>query len=334
MDTTYNAKGKFIDQVLTELHSHFNIDEINIISNIMLSNLNNYDMSKKCTDIVVYQNKAQQILNMFTATKKIEGRSDGTLRLYRHIIQEMFQIIGKDIDDIYVGDLRCYLAKKRMDGCSARTTSSYRSALLSFFNWAHNESLISHNPTVNLGVIKYKRDVKLPFTNIELQSLREHCTNTRDRAIIELLLASGGRISEILNAKLSDIDLKEMELKVLGKGNKERIVYFDSVTAMWIQRYLKTRTDDIDLLFINRFNNLLTPNAFRMKLSKVAKSANVTNVHPHRFRDTFATTFIRRGMNVQTVSRLLGHVSLNTTMGYVYMDDAGLKRTYKQFAAE
>ena len=128
------------------------------------------------------------------------------------------------------------------------------------------------------------------------------------------------------------INISSCECKVLGKGNKERKVYFDSVTAMFLTKYLDSRTDDNEALFIGKRSERLRPGGVRYILHQIGVLANVENVHPHRFRRTFATTRAARGMSIQEIAWLLGHEKLDTTMKYIEKNDEDIKYSYRKFS--
>lgn len=334
-----NIKNTLIREIQCELTNALTTENIKVVINTLTVHLSNYELSKKCTDIAIIETESEQIVKMFLATKKIEGKSDKTIDAYRRRLDELMRVVNKPLKDMTVFDMRMYLAYKQMNGCTERTASSYRSILVAFFNWAYGEKLIPDNPVLTLGVIKYNREIKKPFSNVELEQLRLTCKNVRDITIMEVFLATGCRVGELVKIKISDIDFANMEIKVIGKGNKQRIVYFDAVTAMWIKKYLATRSDQCPALFVGK--RAKNTNAFkpikegtvRFMLKGLEQSSGVENVHPHRFRRTLATTLIKREMSVQEVAAILGHSNINTTMTYVYMDNLSIRAAYNKRAA-
>ena len=129
-----------------------------------------------------------------------------------------------------------------------------------------------------------------------------------------------------------DIDFTNLECKVLGKGNKERTVYIDTVTAMLLRRYLKDRADLNIALFCGKGTERIAPGGVRAMLKKIGERAAVENVHPHRFRRTLATNLINRGMPIQEVASILGHDKIDTTMKYVFIDKNNVKSAYRKYA--
>ena len=150
--------------------------------------------------------------------------------------------------------------------------------------------------------------------------------------MLAFMLSTGCRISEMCQLNRDDVDLNTMECRVLGKGNKERIVFLDQVAAMLLREYLAQRTDDSPALFVGRLTNRLSPNGVRKMLSVISESSTVERVHPHKFRRTLATSLIRHGMPIQEVAAILGHDKLDTTMQYVIMDKTDVKNAYRRYA--
>lgn len=283
-------------------------------------------------DRIAFSNAAEDdFLQAFLDSKQIEGRSEKTLDHYEYILKRMFKAVGVPTGSITVYHLRSYMMQMRNDGISDRTLEGIRCVFSSFFGWLKKEKLITDNPCDNLGSIKHIKKIRLPFSDVEIELLKEHCPTDRDRALICFLLATGCRISEVCNLDIADVDFQSMECKVLGKGNKERTVFLDDVAAMQLKRYLSTRNDASPALFIGKGTERMTAGGVRFRLNTIAQRANVSNVHPHRFRRTLATNLIDRGMPIQEVASILGHENINTTMTYVCINKSNVKNAYKKY---
>ena len=272
-----------------------------------------------------------ELLDAYISAKTIEGRSPKTLDRYKYIITKMMKSINIPVRKISVFHIRTYLTKEKQRGLSDRTLEGTREVLSAFFGWLHREGLINSNPISNLGTIKYAKVTRLPYTQVDIEKLKESCNNDRDRAIISFLLSSGCRISEVCALNRTDIDFDNKQCTVLGKGNKERIVYIDDITVLHLKRYLNNREDEYEALFIGKNTKRLQPGGIRYMLKKVANRAEVSNTHPHRFRRTLATSLIDHGMPIQEVAIILGHDKLDTTMGYVYTDNKNVKNSYEKY---
>lgn len=271
-------------------------------------------------------------LNAFISAKGIEGRSAKTLERYKYIIGKFNMDVCIPTREVTVFHIRRYLTDMKARGISDGTLEGVREVFSSYFNWLQRENLIKNNPCANLGAIKCQRKVKQAYSEIDLDLLKSNCKRVRDKAIVCFLLSTGCRISEMTQLNRTDVDLKNRECKVLGKGNKERIVYLDAVTAMTISDYLNSRTDNSMALFIGKGTERLQPHGVRAMLKKLQEAAHIeTTVHPHRFRRTLATNLIHKGMPIQEVARILGHEKLDTTMKYVCIDDSDIKYSYNKY---
>ena len=163
--------------------------------------------------------------------------------------------------------------------------------------------------------------------------MRKSCRTLRDLALIDFLYSTGCRVSEVVRMDISDIDFERMECKVLGKGNKERIVYLTPVAAMNLQEYINSRDDCEDHLFDGRKGKRIGKNGIENIVKRIGKLAGVSKAHPHRFRRTLATNLMDRGMNIQDVAMILGHADLKTTQLYCYVNRNNVRTAYGKYAA-
>ncbi len=275
---------------------------------------------------------SMDLFDTWISALKIQGRSPKTIAAYTYIIKKMLNDLNTPIRNITVYHLRGWLTKEKERGISDQTLEDDRQTFSSMFNWLWREGLIEKNPVANIGAIKVQKKVREPYADIEIENLKAACATPRDIAIISFLLATGCRISEVTNLNHDQINFADREVVVLGKGNKERTVFFDAVTAMHLKRYLSTRTDDNPALFIGRRKERLQPGGVRHMLNVLAEKAGIEHVHPHKFRRTLATMLIAHGMSIQEVASILGHEKLDTTMKYVVLDKSTVKNNYRKYA--
>lgn len=287
-----------------------------------------FDVAQKETEAY----KSDDLLDAYIAAMKVQGRSGKTVERYTYIIRRMMESVKVNTRGITVYHLRQYLMKEKERGISDSTLEGIRQIFSAYFNWLQREGLISQNPTANLGSIKRQKKVKAIYSDVDIERLKYCCTSVRDRAIVAFLLSTGCRISEVTGLNRHDIDLVNLECTVLGKGNKERTVYLDSMTAMLLKEYMASRTDLYPALFIGRGTQRITPHGVRRMLVKLSETAKVEHVHPHKFRRTLATNLIRHGMPIQEVASILGHDKLDTTMQYVVLDKSDVKNSYRKYA--
>ena len=181
--------------------------------------------------------------------------------------------------------------------------------------------------------IKTVKVVKETYSSEVMQIIRDNCTHVRDIAIIDLLASTGMRVGELVLLNRFDIDFNNKECIVFGKGDKERRVYFDSTTKIHLIRYLNSRTDNNDALFVSKLKpyNRLQISGVEIVLRKLGKKIGVSRVHPHKFRRTLATNAIDKGMPVEQVQKLLGHTKIDTTMQYAMVDQNNVKNSYRKY---
>ena len=152
-------------------------------------------------------------------------------------------------------------------------------------------------------------------------------------AIVELLISTGIRVGELVNLNIDDVNFDERECVVFGKGESEREVYFDAKTKIHLLKYLETRKDKNPALFVSfkKPYNRLRINGVERRIRELGLESNIKNVHPHKFRRTMATNAIDKGMPIEQVQRLLGHVQIDTTMKYAMVNQNNVKISHKKF---
>jgi len=324
------AKQQFIKKIEQHMKESLTVSVMDELTDILNLELGNYEL--EFIGETNLDSDTEDFLDAFLSAKKLEGRSEKTIAHYEYILSRLFTKVSTPIREITVFHLRGYLANRKAQGISEKTLEGERTVFSSFFGWVHKEGLIKINPCANLSAIKCPKIVRLPFTDVELEKLRQACRNTRDKAIVFFLLATGCRVSEACALDREDIDFAHGECIVYGKGSKERPVFLDDVASMYLKRYLGERTDDSPALFVGKGTERMTPQGIRKMLCMAAARAGVENVHPHRFRRTLATNLIARGMPIQEVAAILGHDKLDTTMTYVYLNRDDVHNSYKRYA--
>lgn len=305
-----------------------------IVVSRMLKILNGYEVTKRCTEIATYDDANERILKRYCACLNIDGKSKKTIYAYYRTLVRFMDFIHKPIMEIGTYDIRFYLASEKERGISDSTMESTRVKISAFFGWMFDEEMIPKNPCRTIKSIKVPKMDRHAFSSVELDSLRNACAKSKERALIEVLASSGIRVSELTNLNISDIDFGTLSVQVRqGKGGKDRKTYINDVALVYLKKYLSTRSDNSVALFLNHNGSRMGSGGVRVILNTLGKRASVDNVHPHRFRRTFATGLAARGMAVQEIQRLLGHSNINTTMRYVQMDDSKVKASYLQYTA-
>lgn len=323
------AKQYLLKQVGNELNRVLTAQDLETVQEKLNAILGMFEVEGISENKV--DGETDDFLTAFLDAKEIEGRSKKTIEHYRYIINRALKEVNTPIRQITVFHLRSYLIQKKNEGIADKTLEGIRSVLCSFFGWLQKEGLLRENPCANLSPIKCAKKVRIPYSDVDIECLKEACLSNRDKAIISFLLSTGCRISEVCELNRNSIDFQAKECTVLGKGNKERTVFIDDVTSMLIQRYLDGRTDNSEALFSGKGTARMTPGGIRARLCSIAKKAGIQNVHPHRFRRTLATNLIGHGMPIQDVAVILGHDKLDTTMKYVYIDKTDVKNAYRKY---
>ena len=270
----------------------------------------------------------------FINAKHIEGCSEKTLRYYQKTIKTMLADVGKSANQITTDDLRKYLTDYQMQHKSSKVTiDNIRRILSSFFSWLEDEDFILKSPVRRIHKVKTAKVVKDTYTDEALELMRDSCTNTRDLAIIDLLASSGMRVGEMVMLNREDIDFNERECVVVGKGNKERLVYFDARTKIHLQNYLNERMDTNPALFVSLKvpHERLMIGGVETRLRELGKRLNLQKVHPHKFRRTLATSAIDKGMPIEQVQQLLGHQKIDTTMHYAMVKQQNVKLAHRKY---
>ena len=274
------------------------------------------------------------LLINFLASKHIEGCSERTILYYRSTIEKMLETINKRIEYITTDDLRKYLTDyKNSTNASKTTVDNVRRVLSSFFSWLEDEDYILKNPIRRIRKIKTRKVVKEVLSDENFEVLRDNCDNIRDLSMIELLNSTGIRVGELVNLNIDDVLFNERECVVLGKGDSERTVYFDAKTKIHLLKYLETRDDDNPALFVSfkKPYERLGINGVERRIRELGNDSNIKKVHPHKFRRTMATNAIDKGMPIEQVQKLLGHVQIDTTMQYAMVNQSNVKRAHRKY---
>jgi len=276
----------------------------------------------------------KNLLESFLSAKRIEGCSEKSLVYYGTTVQAMFANVDKPIREITTDDLRGYLSKYQQERSSSKVTiDNMRRIFSSFFGWLEDEDYILKSPVRRIHKVKTDKIIKDTFTDEGLEQLRDACEEVRDLAMIDLLASTGMRVGELVNLNREDVNFNERECVVFGKGNSERVVYFDARTKIHLRNYLDSRTDKNPAMFVSLTipRERLMIGGVETRLRELGNRAELQKVHPHKFRRTLATRAIDKGMPIEQVQKLLGHVKIDTTMGYAQVQQTNVKNSHRKF---
>ena len=275
-----------------------------------------------------------KLINLFIEAKHIEGCSDKSLNYYKNVIRKMLDAIKKSVKEIQTDDLRQYLTNYQNERKVSKVSiDNVRRILSSFYGWLEDENYILKSPVRRIHKVKTDICIKETYTDETLEVMRDNCKDLRDLAIIDLLSSTGMRIGEMVLLNRNDIDFNERECIVFGKGNKERLVYFDARTKIHLKNYLDNRTDSNDALFVSirKPYKRVTIGGVEARLRKFGEMLNIKKVHPHKFRRTLATIAIDKGMPIEQVQQLLGHKRIDTTLQYAMVKQSNIKMSHKRY---
>jgi site-specific recombinase XerD len=327
-------------------------DVILSITNEMEQSLTNYQMNKlKETLIISFERieitvkteeiqkqfelkENQRMVDIFISAKQVEGCSERTIKYYKEIIDRLIENVDKSIKHITTDDIRSYLSNyKEGSNCNAVTIDNIRRVFSSFFSWLEDEDYIVKSPVRRIHKVKTPTTVKETFTDENIEKMRDECNNIRNLALIELLISTGMRVGEIVKLNINDINFEERSCIVLGKGNKQREVYFDARTKIHLLQYINTRKDSNEALFVSMKSpyQRLSISGIELIIRKLGTTARINKTHPHKFRRTLATVAIDKGMPIEQVQKLLGHVKIETTMNYAMVSQTNVKISHRKY---
>lgn len=271
---------------------------------------------------------------LFLASKRVEGCSEKSLAYYKATIEAALGTIDKDIRHIETEDLRKYLTEYQQKKQSSKVTiDNIRRILSSFFSWLEDEDYILKSPARRIHRVKTSTTIKETYSDEALETMRDSCQNLRDLAILDMLASTGMRVGEMVRLNRSDIDFNERECVVFGKGDKERLAYFDARAKIHLQNYLASRADSEPALFVTLKApyNRLQIGGIETRLRELGKRLNITKVHPHKFRRTLATMAIDKGMPIEQLQQLLGHQRIDTTLKYAMVKQSNVKMAHRKY---
>lgn len=309
-----------------------------LLDNFQISELKHTLESVLCKYLDKYPDKNeisnQELLQKFLEAKRIEGCSEKTLIYYQKTIDRMLMNTGKEVTHIMTEDLRLYLTNyQKQNNLSRVTIDNVRRILSSFFSWLEDEEYLIKSPIRRIHKVKATSSIKDTYSDEDLEKMRDSCEKNRDLALIDILASTGMRVGELVRLNQADIDFNERECKVLGKGNKERIVYFDARTKIHLQEYLDSRNDDCEALFVTLKSpySRLTIGGVESRVREIGKRLNIDKVHPHKFRRTLATKAIDKGMPIEQLQQLLGHKRIDTTLQYAMVKQNNVKLAHQKY---
>ena len=318
-----------IATVLNEMSDVLSVSQLRTLQEVMIRNF-----SENVIDKSNITN--EEYIKLFLEAKLIEGCSDRTISYYRSTIEYFLFKLNKPVRQISTEAIRTYLIDyQKRNNCSKVTVDNIRRNISSFFSWLEEEDYILKSPMRRIHKIRTKKPVKEIITDEGIEKLRDGCKELRDLAMIDLLYSTGIRVGELVNLDITDVDFESRECKVFGKGDKERVVYFDAKTKIHLMEYISSRRDNETALFVslNAPHERLKISGVEIRLRRLGRSLNLDRIHPHKFRRTMATRAIDKGMPIEQVQKILGHSQIDTTMQYAIVNQSNVKVSHQKYMA-
>lgn len=331
-------KTEVISNITKDMEDSLTDYQLNKLKESLIINFEGVEFIIK-TDELKHQEELDENRNMiesFISSKQVEGCSSRTIKYYKEIIEKFVNVFDKSIKQISTNEIRTYLSNyKDNSSCSSITIDNIRRVLSSFFSWLEDEDYIIKSPVRRIHKIKTTVVVKEVLTDENLERLRDECENIRDLSLIELLISTGMRVGELVNLNVNSLNFEDRSCIVLGKGNKEREVYFDAKTKLHLKEYISKRNDSNEALFVSMRepHQRLSISGIELIIRTLGINSNINKVHPHKFRRTLATMAIDKGMPIEQVQKLLGHVKIETTMNYALVNQSNVKISHRRYIA-
>lgn len=325
-------KHKLMMEVMQQMLPYLDNAQLKQLRQVLEQTLYYYEMTS--TEVKQEEDDSNDLIMKFIAAKRIEGCSEKTLKYYQTTIDALVVSLGKNVRHILTEDLRAYLTEYQSKNRSSRVTiDNIRRILSSFFSWLEDEDYIVKSPVRRIHKVKTASSIKETYSDEDLEKMRDNCEELRDLAMIDMLASTGMRVGEMVLLNRGDINFLERECVVFGKGDKERIVYFDARSKLHLQEYLDSRTDTNPALFVTLRapHKRLQIGGIEHRLREMGKYLNISKVHPHKFRRTLATMAIDKGMPIEQLQRLLGHQRIDTTLQYAMVKQSNVKMAHKKY---
>lgn len=341
-----NEKENLINQLVIRLADNTNLS-IGELKSQIETTMYNWNVSEiETTELSCHNGDAtRELLEYFRIGKLSSNKSPDTVNQYIAVAYQLCNFVNKELNMITAEDIRYFLVVyKRLNHVQDSTMESKRSYLSSIFAYLTKNQKLNINPMNCIEPINCTAKVKQPITQEEFERIVIACNQDRRLlAIVYLLIDTGVRVSELCNIKMSDIDFVDNKIKVLGKRNKERFVYFCGRTKVRLLDYINNDRKDIQYINGNMVYAIDCPliasvkggchNIHKNRIEEIirtlGKKSGVIRIHPHLFRATFATNMILSGKDLVTVSRLMGHSNLDTTKLYILLSDTAIEHIAK-----
>lgn len=323
---------KFCNEFILKLSDILGSEQLRAVKERLYVHLREYEICPKKYEVMNMQTDAAlNTLKIFMVNKKVEGLSEKTLRYYKAELEKFINVANRPLQEITPNDIRAYIVKEK-GHTSKSNQNNTRRIISTFFTWCAAEGYVTKDPSLAVKKIKEEKKVRRPFTEVDVERIRNSARSKRERAMIDILLSTGCRVGELERMNRSDIEGDQMV--VFGKGSKERYVYLNAKALVSLDEYLKERDDDNDALFVSELkpHDRLRISGFETQLRKLGEELGIAGgIYPHRFRHTAATMALNRGMPIEQVQEMLGHEKIDTTLIYAKTAKENIKAAHKKY---
>lgn len=326
-------KDEVIIRLISKLDDIFDISDHQELKSAFEEILYNYDIAPKSTALATINNMQDKMM-YYLASCKIAGLSDLTIKSYGRGLVAFSSDIYKNVEDVTAMDIRIHLANYAKTGVKNSTIASRTDILRAFFTFLQKEEYILRNPMDKIKAIKVEESLREPLTPEELELFFTGCKTLRQKSLVSLFVSTGCRLEEVEKLKRSDVDFNNLKIVVNGKGNKIRTVYFNAKAKIHLQKYLMSRLDNCDALFVTERKPIkfMGKRSIQREIDKIREQSGLKrNVFPHLLRHTYATNALAKGIEITTIQQLMGHSDLNTTQVYAKTSNSNIEYEYRKY---
>lgn len=280
------------------------------------------------------QNDVREKTLLYLACRQLDGLSKRTLSGYHQQLRMFVDFMQKNVSDIETMDIRMYLAVYAKKGVQDTTIQRTITVLRGFFGWLAKNDYIEKDPMVKINSIKTKKRLREALDAEQLELLRDNCNTLRERALLEFFFTTGCRLDEVCKLNLTDINWSDMSLRVIGKGDKERIVYISPKAKIYLRKYINSRKDQNEALFVTERcpHTRMGRRSIEREFGKIGERIGL-HIYPHLIRHTTATMMLNNGAKLEEVQSYLGHEDPSTTLVYARLSTESVRAAHKKCIA-
>lgn len=332
-----DIKENMIKEILFDMSTELDAVKLYKLENVLRIKLNRMSVEEECTELSTYIDDNDYIIKLFVANKRLENLSEKTIKQYVSATKNMLCFMNKNYKDVKTNDIKGYLATYQVTRkVQQNTLANTKRFLSAFFGWAADEEYISKNPVRAIKTIKQQFKKKEFLTKEEIVNMRDACKTLRETALLDFLLSTGVRVSELVSLNIQDINFSNEEVTIYAsKTRSYRTGYLNENAKKHLLDYLRSRNDINEALFVSkRKNGRINTQRVQKELQSIAERAGVSkHVTVHLIRKTFATNLYNGGCDIVIIKELLGHASVSTTeKHYASINPGEIRREHRRCA--